>query len=204
VEAHIAELRRNLNEFIADKQRQADSEDSSANELETKLQSAEPLPAPIDVTNIRAKLDTAKATNAAIALRNQRDRTNGEAEKLEAEAEALTARMAAREEEKLTAIKSAKMPLDELGFGDGYITYDGLPFDQASDAEQLRVSAAIAMAGNPKLKVIRIRDGSLLDEDSLQMLANMARERGYQVWIERVDSSGKVGIVMEDGMVKSC
>ena len=204
VKAHIAELQSNLDTFVADRTRQADTSDSDAGELETKLQSAEPLPGAIDVTDLRAELDRAKDTNTAINRRSLRDTHNAEADKLEAEADALTGRMAAREEEKLTAIKSATMPLDGLGFGDGYVTFDGLPLDQASDAEQLRVCAAISMAGNPKLKVIRIRDGSLLDEDSLKMLADMASERGYQIWIERVDSSGKVGIVMEDGMVKSC
>ena len=46
-----------------------------------------------------------------------------------------------------------------------------------------------------------IRDGSLLDEDGLRMVAEMADARGAQVWIERVSSTGNVGVVMEDGQV---
>ncbi len=65
----------------------------------------------------------------------------------------------------------------------------------------MRVSAAIAMAGNPKLRVIRIQDGSLLDEDGLKIISDMAAEKDYQVWLEAVDSTGKVGIYMEDGEV---
>jgi hypothetical protein len=49
--------------------------------------------------------------------------------------------------------------------------------------------------------VIRIKDGSLLDEDGIRMIAEMANDRDYQVWIERVDSTGKIGVVMEDGEV---
>jgi hypothetical protein len=35
----------------------------------------------------------------------------------------------------------------------------------------------------------------------MKLLTDMARERDYQVWIERVDSSGKVGFVLEDGAI---
>lgn len=50
--------------------------------------------------------------------------------------------------------------------------------------------------------MIRARDGSLLDDDAMKILADMAAKSDYQVWIERVDSSGKVGFVIEDGHVK--
>ena len=79
---------------------------------------------------------------------------------------------------------------------------DGVPFNQASDAQQLQVSVAMAMAASPTLRLIRIRDGSLLDDDSMKLLAKMADAKGYQIWIERVDSSGKVGFVIEDGSLK--
>jgi hypothetical protein len=31
----------------------------------------------------------------------------------------------------------------------------------------------------------------------------MAEEHDFQIWMARVDSSGKVGIIMEDGSVKA-
>ena len=55
------------------------------------------------------------------------------------------------------------------------------------------------MSSNPKLRVMQIRDGSLLDDDGLLAIADLAEQHNYQVLIERVDSSGKVGVVMEDG-----
>lgn len=64
------------------------------------------------------------------------------------------------------------------------------------------MSVAIAMASNPKLRVLRIKDGSLLDKASLALLESMADDRDYQVWIERVDTSGTVGIIMEDGTAR--
>jgi len=88
-----------------------------------------------------------------------------------------------------------------MSFGDGVVMFDGVPFDQASTAQQLRASVALAMAANPKLKVIRVKQGSFLDDDGMKLLSDMAEELDYQIWIERVDSTGKVGIVIEDGAV---
>ena len=109
--------------------------------------------------------------------------------------------MYARDTVKAAAISLAKMPVAGLSLGDGEVMLNELPFEQASDAERLKVSIAIAMAMNPKLRVIRIRDGSLLDENSMKAIAEMAHEGGYQFWVERVETSGKVGIVLEDGEV---
>ena len=60
----------------------------------------------------------------------------------------------------------------------------------------------MAMAMNPTLRIIRVRDGSLLDEDAMKLLAEMAAKNDSQIWIERVDSSGRVGVVLEDGRIK--
>ena len=61
---------------------------------------------------------------------------------------------------------------------------------------------AIGLALNPKLPVLLIRDGSLLDEDHLEMLAKMAEDADAQVWIERVGDKDKTAVVIEDGAVK--
>jgi hypothetical protein len=79
--------------------------------------------------------------------------------------------------------------------------YRGFPFEQASSAEQLRVSAAIGMALNPELKVMLIRDGSLLDAESLRLLSELAERADHQIWIERVSTGEEVSVVIEDGLV---
>ena len=57
------------------------------------------------------------------------------------------------------------------------------------------------MAANPKVKVILIREGSLLDEQGLRLVADMASKQGFQVWLEAVTNRTDVGIVIEDGRV---
>lgn len=163
-----------------------------------------PLPEKVDVDTIRKRADDAKGTNRNIQRRDNKLAATASAEVHEGKAAALTKSMADRETAKLEALKACKMPVDGLGFGDGIVTLNELPFDQASDAERLRVSIAIAMATNPKLRVIRIRDGSLLDEDSMKVIAQMAKDGDFQFWVETVgNGADAVGIVLEDGEVKS-
>jgi hypothetical protein len=93
------------------------------------------------------------------------------------------------------------MPVEGLSFGDGEVLFDGIPLDQASQAEKIRVSVAIAMAANPKLRVLCVRDGSLLDRESWRLLAELVESNDYQCWVEVTDDEGKTGIVIEDGTV---
>lgn len=107
------------------------------------------------------------------------------------------------DEAKAAMIAAAAMPVEGLQFGEGMVMFKGIPLDQASASEQLRVSVAMAMAMNPQLRVLRITDGSLLDTDSMKALESMAAGADYQVWVELVDESGEVGVVIEDGRVKN-
>lgn len=180
---------------------------AEAQAVDKKLDEATPLPPTVDVSDLRQRIGAARLTNKAIADRTAAVERKSElvksAEEMEVAAGNLTALLESRDKVKSDAIKNAAMPVPGLGFGDGHVTYNGIPFDQASSAEQLRVSMSIAMAANPKLRVIRIIDGSLLDEDSLAAIGAMAKAEDFQVWIEQVSSSGAVGIVIDDGAVTS-
>lgn len=167
----------------------------------------DPLPEVEDATALREQIARAQEQNRQADLVSQQQAKREEhldrARELEGTIHGLTEEMDDRKRVKAAAIESAQMPVPGLGLQDGVVTYNGIPFDQASGAEQLKISTAIAMAANPRIRVIRIADGSLLDDDSLAMLSQMAHEKDYQIWIEMVDSTGKVGVHIEDGMVKS-
>lgn len=176
--------------------------EAEAKAMDKKLDEAPPLPEPTDTSAMVKQIEAARKINVAIDQRAKRRKLDADALVLEDESDALTAAMQGREKQKADAIAAAQMPVPDLGFGDGQVLYKGLPFDQASSAEQLRVSVAIAMAANPKLRVLRIKEGSLLDEDGMRLLREMADANDYQCWIEVVDTSGTVGVVMEDGAVR--
>lgn len=102
---------------------------------------------------------------------------------------------------KENALAAAAFPVTGLSFAEGDVSFKGILWDQLSSAEQLRVSLAMAMAMNPKLRVVRITDGSLLDETSMGMVREMAQEKNYQIWIECVGTRTDATVIIEDGEV---
>jgi len=102
---------------------------------------------------------------------------------------------------KKNTLAKTSFPVEGLAFDENGVTYQGLPFEQASSSEQLRVSIAMGLALNPNFPVLLIRDGSLLDEDNLGMIAKFAAEKDAQVWIERVSEGAECQVIMEDGLV---
>jgi hypothetical protein len=65
----------------------------------------------------------------------------------------------------------------------------------------IKISVAIGFALNPKLKILLIRDGSLLDDDNMKVVAEMAAAAGAQIWMERVGTDEHTSVVIEDGHV---
>ena len=177
--------------------------EDEAVKIDEKLAAAKPLPQPIDTSAITADIAKARESNKKFELLRQKNTHLAVAAENKEESDKITARMNARTADKQAKIAKAKLPVPGLGFGDSEILINDVPFNQASDAEQLQVSIAMAMALNPTIRVIRVRDGSLLDKDSLAMLSKMADEKDYQVWVETVQSDSPAAIVLEDGQVKS-
>lgn len=177
---------------------EAASKEKTATDMLAKL----PTQDKIDLAPIEERGRNARAINEAVARKKDKAQNAGDAKALERQYSMITTRIEQRAKDKQKAIAEAKMPIDGITFGeDNSILFNDLPFDQASAAEQLRISTAIAMALNPNLRVILIRDGSLLDQDSLALLAEIAEKNDYQVFLERVATGDKVGIVIEDGRV---
>lgn len=198
----IATDRRLILEWRAQAQelmRQADETDARANAASTAFDALPALDAMLDVSEIREQLEEARRLNAQVAIRTQRNVAAVEADILREQSDALSDSIVRRKHERDAALFAAEMPIAGLGFGDGEVLFDTLPLEQASDAQKLRISIAIAMAANPKLRVLRIKQGSLLDSKSVAILREMLDEHDFQCWMEVVDESGTVGIVMEDG-----
>ena len=119
------------------------------------------------------------------------------------ESNELTEKIQGIETEKKKRISEAKYPVKGLSVNTETVLFNGIPFSQNSTSRKIRVSTAIAMALNPKLKEILIRDGSSLDTGSLKEIEELVKGKGYQLWMEVVDESGKVGIFIEDGNIKN-
>lgn len=151
---------------------------------------------------LRAAREAAARHAAWVQQQQQLEEKKKQLMAAEKKADELTDEIRALDEEHARRLAACKMPLEGLSIDGATVRFNGIPFNQCSSAEQLRISTAIAMRLNPKLRVLRIADGSLLDSGNLAMLGDLAAEADYQIWIERVDESGDVGIVIEDGYVQ--
>lgn len=156
-----------------------------------------------DAAALTQQLQEAQTANREIDKRERKQRAQELLAAEEKKAADLTRRVERRDEQKSAAIGKAKLPVDGLTFDDNAVLMNGIPIEQLGEAEQLRISTLIAMSANPKLRVLRIMHGEALDDANLATLAQLAEEHDFQIWMARVDSSGKVGIVMEDGEVKT-
>jgi DNA repair exonuclease SbcCD ATPase subunit len=174
-------------------------------QLEAELDTPEPTDFDAAIETINDQIRTAQTHNETVQQHRQAAARKAELETLavtkETAAQGLTEAMAARQTAKEQALAAAKFPVPGLSLGDGQVLFNNVPLAQASSAEQLRISTALAMAANPKVRVVLIREGSLLDEQGLHLVAEMATAKGYQVWVEKVDSSRGIGVVIEDGSV---
>lgn len=191
-----------------DLRKQADAEDEKAvhhersvAELRQKVADAPPLPEPKDTAEIQGRVRVASQINAFVESKKRKAELAKLAAAKEAEATSLTEAIAARDKERQDAIAAAKMPVPDLSFGDEVVLYKGVPLAQASTAAKIKISATIAMSMQPEIRVMLIREGSLLDSKALKVIGELAEQYDYQVWIESVDESGKIGFVIEDGRV---
>lgn len=139
--------------------------------------------------NVRSKLAKREATIRLGLAQDESARHSG--------------RLTALDKYRNDALRDATMPVEGLYVDEEHVTYNDVPLKQCSSAEQLRISVGIAMAMNPTVRVIRIVDGSLLDSDNLAVIEQMAKDKDFQVWMEKVDETGQLGVVIEDGSVVS-
>ena len=156
-----------------------------------------------DMTVFAEKLENVEATNMRVRSKKAKAKLTEALLAKTSESAEKTKKLATMDSEKATALKAAKFPIAGMSFDDNGIIYKDIPFSQCSSAERLRVSTAMGMAMNPKLKAMFIRDASLLDSKNKAMIEKMAEENGFMVFMEVADDTGKLGIFIEDGEVKA-
>ncbi len=155
-----------------------------------------------EMDGVKRELATAEKTNALARQAAEYSKLSADVDTKKGASQLLTDRIELLDAERSKTMAEAQLPVEGLGFGEHGLTLSGIPIEQASTSEQLKVSVAMGLALNPKLRVLLVRDASLLDAESMAVLTKMAADADAQVWAEVVGTEG-VGIVIEDGAVKS-
>ena len=156
-----------------------------------------------DAAQLLAEKKEREETNKKVLEREQFLKYTKELEALKLEAQNLTDLINQCDRQKADKMGAAKWPVDGLGYDDTGVIFKGVPFSQCSSAEQLRISCGMGLAANPDLNIMLIRDGSLLDDESLILVGEIAKNYDAQVWIERVSEGEEVNVLIEDGTVKT-
>ncbi len=188
---------------VEELQRRIEQRKSYGEVLEKQLAELPQCEMPRDEAPIRDRWTVAAQQNAAAAAFDAYKRRVHERAEL--------ARAVNRADEQVEALRAqraelqdgATLPVGGVSFGSAGLRVNGLPFEQISSSERIRISARIGMAASAGLRVMFIKDGSLLDAASFAEVVALAREMGVQLWVETVGGGHGDAIVLEAGEVAS-
>jgi len=195
IKREIADAKEGLEAVEATKK----TADEVAAELEEKAQG---FPDPSEeIAEVRDRLADADARNAELDPWKDWDRAQEELE----EARAMIAGYNSELEELKTKERDllAKSGVDIPGLSfdeEGLPLLHGRPLDAASGREWVEFSAAVAFAHDPELRVALVDEAEGVDADGMEALAELAREKDFQLFLCRINPAG-VGevVVCDDG-----
>lgn len=141
-----------------------------------------------DIQAIEEKFKTISTHNENSRKIKEVEEWRSQVVKEKEKSDQLTDELSAILEKKKSVFASSSLPIKGLEFDEDKITYKGLPLDsdQLSTANLIAIGLKIAMAYNPNLRLLVIRDGSLLDKKMLEYILKLCAEQNYQILIEMV------------------
>ncbi len=178
-----AELSQGLANLEAAQKDALDLYDESTEELERDL-------AQIDLKNryVRQNLAKQKAMSEAEDLKLEYQTYSNDIESIRAKRMAL--------------LDNAPLPLKGLSVRDGEILYKDQRWDGMSGSDQLKVSAAICRAVNPKCGFVLLDKLEQMDLETLNDFGRWLEAEGLQAIATRVSTGEECSLIIEDGRVK--
>lgn len=185
----IAELQRLLEE----------AEDTRDRAASAMLAAYNSNPTDERLQNALSRIETADVLNRQYMDARKFREASSDLETTTAEAKKLSAALIEKDNEIRRAIAASPVG-GPLQYVDDELRLNDMPLAVASHAEKLRVGIGVATMLQPDASVVLVKDGSLLDQDSMAAIEQIAQEHGMQVWIERVESGE--GFTIEDGEIE--
>jgi predicted ATP-dependent endonuclease of OLD family len=164
----------------------------------------------IDLAPIEAEIAKANESSELIQQYKLYEKYTSELKTASAEYEKKSSELEAIKEEKTAKIKATKLPFKNLTTNDSgelVVVKDGkeMPFssDFFSTGKMWEMSIRILSAKNTELKTIIVKDATLLDEDKIKHISEIAEKNGLQVLMEFVgDAPGDNSITLVEGELK--
>jgi len=164
--------------------------------LEFELREIEPL-----LEEIRVAQTHNYSVTGYARLKEQKEKLTDQFEEEKVRAEKLTVAIDQIDADREAQVSEAEFPVEGLSFSETGVLFNGVPLEQASAEETIDISIAMGMALNPQLKVLLVRNASLLDDKRFKALVKVAEESDYQIFLERVGDGPEVDFIIVDGEV---
>jgi hypothetical protein len=158
------------------------------------------------IAELRAKVRQSEVNNQTIGKRQlaqeQLQRLGGEYEGAMAEHSRLDTILANLRDLRAHLLDDVDLGVPGLSIGDGGLRLNDVPFVQASTAEKLTISCAMAFRQNPRLKLCRVDNAEHLDTEHRLLLLNLATAKGWQVIMAAVSNTAELQVeIVEPGEV---
>lgn len=142
----------------------------------------------VDMPDNSEAIRNAEATNKMADQWVKRIELVAQSKAIKADVAAINAKIEGIEADRREMLMAARFPVEGLTFSADGVLFNGLPFDSGNQCQSdiLRVGVAIAVAQNPTARIVRIKDGSLLDSTAKAALLAMLAENDFQAFIETV------------------
>lgn len=150
---------------------------------------------------IEADLQQVEALNVKVRANLDREKAEADAEGFSSQYDELTEELEETRQAKQDLLNGAQLPLEGLGVADGELTYHGKKWDSMSSSEQLRVSAAIVRALNPRCGFVLMDKLEQMDVETMRSFGQWLEEQGLQAITTRVSTGGECSVIIEDGEV---
>lgn len=143
-----------------------------------------------DTNALKAEYEAAKEHNDKVDQVKGYLEHKEELEKKKKEYEKWGAKVYKIESENQKLIAGSEIPVEGLTFDENGLYLNGLPFteDQLATSELIEVGVKLAIAKKPKVKIIRVSHGESLGSEIFTDLIRVCNKKGYQLFIEEVDT----------------
>jgi DNA repair ATPase RecN len=155
----------------------------------------------IDLGELQAKISNAELLNRKFDQHQAREKIIADWKAIKSQVNQAEDQIDAIRQDRANRLAAAPFPIEGLGFSDGDVTFNGIPFAQLSESEQWEVSTAIGFALNPKGILFMSASGGL-DAKARDRIRARAAAAGVQLFLEVVDDQKDVQVLIEEGKVK--
>ena len=159
-------------------------------------------PTKAEIEAMQDQLRDIELTNSNVRSKQVKAQAKVKAQEAAKKAAEADKAVKAIEAKKAKMLESADFGIPDLFVNDDGVIFEGQPLEQQSSARTIEISAALAMKDKTKLKILIVRDASLIGTKIFTRIAEMAKERGYQLWVERFqEQPGEQGLHIVDGSI---